>query len=207
MNRLANIAETVEGADLERFEPVTHRLEVYVVNLDMAALALEAIETATPRLAPDQMVRFEHGRQARGFDDARRWRAAHIALRLALERSIGPALRGVPYEIEPGGRPCISRAMRLPSVPHFSLAHAGSVALIGISPTGPLGVDIEVPRPLTVSVERRQRIVRAAEQLAAHAPLPSEPDGNPGALVKPEPSPNPGARSLLLATDAVPLPP
>lgn len=176
MSQWADMADTPKGADLDRFEPGTHPLEVYAVDLDAAALALEAIESATPRLSPDQISRFEQSKLARGFEDARRWRVAHIALRLALERSVGTALRGMPYEIEPGGRPRINRALRLSSVPHFSLAHAGSVALIGISQIGPLGVDIEVPRPLTVSHDRRQRMVQAAERLAADAPLPGEAD-------------------------------
>lgn len=172
MSRAADSAGSPKGAGLQSAAPIS----VYIVDVDAAVAALEAMEQETPRLAADQIARFEHSKQARGLDEARRWRGAHIALRLALERAAGPRLRGIPYEIEPGGRPRLSRAAGLSSIPDFSLAHAGSAALIGISQIGAVGVDIEVPRPFAIGAERRQRLEQAARQLAPGASLPDEPD-------------------------------
>lgn len=151
-------------------------LEILLADLGAARDALEAEEQATPRLSPDDIARFDRKSAALGIDDAQRWRAAHIALRIALERHIGPALRGIAYAIAPGGRPHLPRSLGLAIYPDFSLAHAGNVALIAISGDGAVGADIEVPRDIRMPDVRRQRIIRAATRLAPEHALPDEDD-------------------------------
>lgn len=149
---------------------------VFHVDLTKARDALEAEEARTVRLSDADRARFEQKTSALGAGDARRWRAAHIALRIALERATGSALRGVAFEIETGGRPRIPHNAAIANAPEFSLAHADSDALIAISVNGPVGVDIEVPRHVTISDDRRSRIEHAAQLVAPNASLPGDPD-------------------------------
>lgn len=147
-------------------------LTVYHVDLEHALEALEAEEFATPRLSSVEMARFQQKTNAIGADDARRWRSAHIALRIVLEQYLGVGLRGLAFEVEPGGRPRLpvrgSDALPL----HFSLSHAGSDALFALSPGGAIGVDLEVTRQFSISDERRRRIEMAAEKISPNSPLP-----------------------------------
>jgi 4'-phosphopantetheinyl transferase len=150
-------------------------LAIYFADLSHSVDMLEDAERITPRLSPDLLQRYQN-RTSVDADEARLWRAAHIALRIALERHTGAGIRGVPYDIEAGGRPRLSSDAHLAARPHFSLAHAGPYALIAISHAGPVGSDLEVTRPIHVSAERRERIERAAARLAPDAPLPETSD-------------------------------
>lgn len=140
-------------------------MAVVFADLDAAFSALEDVERGTPRLAAGQIARFQD-LTARGNKDARHWRAAHIALRIVLERYAGVAVRGVSYTIAPGGRPHLVALRDVPHPPHFSLSHTGAFALIAVSPSQPVGVDLEVPRVVSIAPERRQRIETAALRLA-----------------------------------------
>jgi 4'-phosphopantetheinyl transferase len=94
-------------------------------------------------------------------DRSRLWRAARIATRIVLERSGGAGLRNLDFEIKAGGRPGL-RSSGL----HFSVSHSGEGALIAVSKEMLIGVDLERARSLTMSAERRRRIIAAAERLA-----------------------------------------
>jgi 4'-phosphopantetheinyl transferase len=150
-------------------------LEILFVDLSAAHEALDAAEMAAPRLSADERSRTSD-MQRRGNEDAPLWRAAHIALRIAIERHAGAGARGVAYNIEPGGRPRLPVSDNLATSPHFNLAHAGAYALIAVSHAGPVGVDLETTREITMKPDRRKRIETAAEQLAPGHPLPLEPD-------------------------------
>lgn len=151
-------------------------MHLLLVDIASTLAELEAEERRTPRLSADQVARFDQKADARGSDDARTWRAAHIALRIALEHETGPAIRCVAYDIEPNGKPVLKRGSAMMAIPQFSLAHAASTALIAISTSGPVGVDLEVARELTISDDRRARIENAARSLAPDAPLPDDAD-------------------------------
>lgn len=151
-------------------------IEVFSIDLDASYGALEAAEQHTARLSADEIVRFDQKALALGSEYARRWRAAHIALRIVLERSTGAALRGVGYAIAHGGRPRVPRSVCLQLYPEFSLAHAGNAALIAVSRRQPVGIDVEITRDVRMSIERRARVVRAATQLAPDISLPVESD-------------------------------
>lgn len=139
-------------------------IELWLVDLSAAALALEKLEAATPRLAEadERKIAASVGAAAR-----RERRAAHIALRLLLERAFGPAWRCVPYDLAGTGKPVLNGAPG-----SFNLAHVDRFALIGLSATGPIGVDIEPARVINVTDERRGRIEKAAIALAGGAALP-----------------------------------
>lgn len=138
------------------------RLDVWLVDLDGAHEALEAAEVALPRLSTEDAVR------GSGFSDPRhgaRWQAARIALRIAIERIGGPALRGMPFGIEAQGRPTLPGSGVV-----FSLAHTMSPeaahALIAVATAGPLGCDIESGRTIAMSAVRLARLRQAGEALA-----------------------------------------
>lgn len=153
-----------------------HRsLEALFVDLTRAHDALDAVERATPRLSDDQRTRFDDMTR-RGNKDAALWRTAHIALRIALERFAGIGIREVAYVIDPGGRPRLAAADGLMPCPHFNLSHTGGYALIAVSHAGPVGIDLEADRAVSISGDRRQRIEAAAVRLSPDQPLPVAPD-------------------------------
>ncbi|HEX2839915.1 4'-phosphopantetheinyl transferase family protein [Hyphomicrobium sp.] len=137
--------------------------ELWLVELDKAAAALEALEATTPRLSSDIRRRLEAMRD----DTARRERRlSHIALRILLEAALGPAVRGQPFSLSPSGKP---------SLPgndlSFSLAHTKGLAAIAVGRSGPIGVDIERLRPVRVPQARRGPIEAEAMILASGEPL------------------------------------
>jgi 4'-phosphopantetheinyl transferase len=147
---------------------------IVFVDLKRCGEILDAAEHQHPRLSSAERERYQ-SRQSHNREDAELWRSAHIALRLALERSAGPGVREVPYGIEPGGRPRLLGNSGSRDLPHFSLAHAGHYALIAISSAGPVGADLEVSRDIKLSDDRRGRIEKAAAAVAPGVALPVEP--------------------------------
>lgn len=143
-------------------------LELWFADLDAAGPALEAVEKSVPRLAEADKKKI--AASAAGTMRAER-RAAHIALRLLIERAFGASWRRVPYELLGTGKPVLEGAPG-----SFNLAHVDRFALIGLSATGPIGVDLEPRRAIQIPDERRERIERAAIALAHGAPLPQEPE-------------------------------
>ncbi|MDP1910038.1 MAG: phosphopantetheinyl transferase [Hyphomicrobium sp.] len=139
--------------------------ELWCVDLGAAAPALHAIEQRTPRLCPADRSR------AASFSDARvrdEWLATHIALRLLIERAAGARWRGATFNRAARGKPQLDGAPL-----GFSISHAPGLALIGLSPVGSIGVDIERTRGVRIAAERRARIEAAGAALS-DAPLPSE---------------------------------
>ena len=125
--------------------------ELWLVDLDRAAPALEALERETSRLGPDDRARAMRGADAH---ERRHRLAAYMALRILLERACGPAIRGRKLLRGPSGKPHLG-----PDAPGFSLAHIDRLALIAMAPAGAVGVDLERPRRLHVSSRRRDEIL------------------------------------------------
>lgn len=142
-------------------------LELWCVDLAAAAPALQAVEARTPRLSAADETR------ASAFSDTgvrTEWRAAHIALRLVIERAAGARWRGAAFARRERGKPCLE------GVPiDFSLSHAPGLALIGIARGGLIGVDVERTRAVRIDTARRASIREAGSGLCA-ARLPSEGD-------------------------------
>ncbi|HML28483.1 MAG TPA: phosphopantetheinyl transferase [Hyphomicrobium sp.] len=143
-------------------------IELFFVDLLRGMPALDAEEARTPRLSDADRARAD----AMAEVEAKRlWRASRIATRIVLERLGGAALRRIAFEVEPGGRPILRGG------PHFSISHTGGAALIAVSNSTPVGVDLEQEsRALKMSAERRSRVVRAAADLGTLTPLSAEQD-------------------------------
>ncbi|HMN37305.1 MAG TPA: 4'-phosphopantetheinyl transferase superfamily protein [Hyphomicrobium sp.] len=145
-------------------------LELWLIDLDEMAGPLSAAEADCARLSPDEeeracVIPAPAARQ--------HWRNAHIALRLLLERWGGAGLRTQPFEVASGGRPWLPAP-----APHFSLSHAGSLALVGLTRIAPLGVDIEPVSARAMPAERRARIVNFANEISGGVGL-KHLDGRP----------------------------
>jgi len=139
--------------------------EVFFVDLVKSASLLDAEEKVTPRLSLSDSARVA---SMSGDSEGRRlWRNARIATRIVLERAGGSDIRQADFEIEPGGRPRLAAES-----PWFNVSHTGGAALIAVSKTTPVGVDLErKQRSLKMSGDRRQRIIASAERFGADRQL------------------------------------
>jgi 4'-phosphopantetheinyl transferase len=132
--------------------------ELWLVDLEAAAPALEALERDVARLSADDRDR------AGRLGDARERRhrlAAYVALRVVLERAGGAGVRGQRFIRPPCGKPRLRAAG-----PAFSLAHAGGLALIGVAGLQAIGVDLEETRALAMSQRRREEILAVGAGLS-----------------------------------------
>ncbi|MBY8864508.1 4'-phosphopantetheinyl transferase family protein [Streptomyces sennicomposti] len=107
----------------------------------------------------------EHNRAARYRRAADR--TAFIAGRAALRRVLAHQLDTQPWRIKFGRDPCPacgSPEHGPPSIvsPHtrlaFSFSRSGNRVLVAVSQTGPVGVDVEIVRPVDVDAMARQRL-------------------------------------------------
>jgi phosphopantetheinyl transferase len=140
-------------------------LELWHVDTRASGAALGALEERV-RLLSDR----EHERAAEFADraQAEEWLAAHITLRIVLERVTGRTARGAAFTRPAGGKP------QLEGRPvAFSLAHVPGAALIAIAPGGIVGVDLERARDVRVREPRRSRVEAAAAALNRETPLPA----------------------------------
>lgn len=139
-------------------------IEIWLVDLEKSAQALETLEKDTPRLAADECKR------ANAIGDLRERRhrlATYTALRIVLERIAGPGVRGLPFARHPGGKPRLDLGDA-----EFSLAHIDGLALIGVSSKPPLGVDLERMRPVKMTSRRLAEISAIGAGLS-DKPLPT----------------------------------
>lgn len=141
--------------------------ELWCVDLRVTAPALLVMEQATPRLSDEERHRADALSDAATRDE---WLAAHIALRLLIERACGDTWRKIPFARQERGKPVLAGAPIA-----FSLSHAPGIALIGLTTAMAIGVDVERPRTVRIDAARRQRI-RDAGQGASQAPLPETDD-------------------------------
>lgn len=141
-------------------------IELWLVDLERALTALEALEADTPRLAGDDNLRFAAMSNATA---RRERRSANIALRILLERKCGAAVRQVPFARNGAGKPSLPSGYA-----SFSLAHTQGVALVALADNGAVGVDIERARTVSMPEARRGPIEAAAVAWAHGVPLGGE---------------------------------
>ena len=117
------------------------------------------LERGTPRLSSADIARAEAMTADGGL--RRDWRASHIALRILIERWLGPEVRAKPFSIRPGGRPELDGAPI-----SFSLSHTGGLALIALASVGPIGADLERLRRIGIDGPRRAGLIEEARRMA-----------------------------------------
>jgi 4'-phosphopantetheinyl transferase len=142
------------------------QVELWFVDLNASGAGLNHIEARQPRLSRDDLAKIECS-VTRGAASHRR--AAHIALRLIIERMFGPQWRAQPFALAGTGKPYLDGLTG-----GFSLTHVDHYALVGVSNGGAIGVDLEPVKVRAVASERRQRIEAAALSIAHGARLPDQ---------------------------------
>ena len=100
-------------------------MELWLVDLQAAAPALEALERQIPRLSADDRTR---AGRLHDSGERRQRLAAYIALRIVIERIGGVEVRQRAFLRSPGERPHLGEA-----APTFSLSHSGGLALLGVA--------------------------------------------------------------------------
>jgi 4'-phosphopantetheinyl transferase len=112
-------------------------------------------------------------RQAEAFVQpihGRRYRTARGLLRLLLGGYLGRAAATLRFAYGPAGKPRLVDANE-PDPLEFNLSHSADWVLIGVTRTGPIGVDLEARRPIPEHPElARQNFARG--EIAALAALP-----------------------------------
>lgn len=103
----------------------------------------------------------------------------HAAHALLLERAaqvLGRSAGELHLVHEPGGRPRLAGdptggAVGLPARLHVAVSHGRGVVAVALSLAGPVGVDVEVVRPLpAVALARRWFPIDEADWVAGHSP-------------------------------------
>jgi 4'-phosphopantetheinyl transferase len=135
-----------------------------------AGPALRAIDQSVPLIAEAERRRAAEFADAAQADE---WLAAHIALRVVLQRALGTAARGIAFTRSAHGKPGLDG-----SAVAFSLAHIPGRALIALcgNGNGSVGVDLERARAVRVREPRRTRIEAAGAALSKVEPLPQARD-------------------------------
>jgi 4'-phosphopantetheinyl transferase len=132
-----------------------------------AGLRLDAARRAAclALLDRDETLRADRFLQARDRD---RFIASHAALRFLLAGALEAEARTLSFSVSAFGRPSLAGAQagRL----DVNLSHSGEHALVALSPTGRIGVDIEVPRPMpdALRIARAHFHPREVAALEAH---------------------------------------
>lgn len=147
-------------------EPAPLGAELWLADLALLEPALEALEQKTRRLSHDDLDRIARFASAGQRRDRR---LSYLALRVLLERHFGVRARGVAFERGRNGKPSLSGLAG-----DFSLAHTSGLALIGLAPSGRIGVDLETARNPSLPNARREKIERAAAALSPAQSLPEE---------------------------------
>jgi 4'-phosphopantetheinyl transferase len=128
------------------------------VDVERTAPALAELERDTPRLTAQDR------RRALAIKDPNEQQqrlAVYTALRVLLERMAGARAGRQPFIRSASGKPRLAA-----SSVKFSLSHIEGYALIGLTRSGEIGVDLERERPLRISPRRRDELIAVAEGLA-----------------------------------------
>jgi 4'-phosphopantetheinyl transferase len=95
------------------------------------------------------------------FDDLRRrYVAAHTFLRAALAEWVGVAPLDLVFARGAFGKPHLV----LGQAPDFSFSHSEGTAYLAVDPAGPIGVDVELARPIRDPLGSARLVFSASEQ-------------------------------------------
>lgn len=115
----------------------------------------------------------ERGRADRFLrsQDRDRFLASHAALRIILGGILGASPESLAFAISPTGRPSLAGWDAVPL--DFNLSHSGDHALVAVSTTTRIGVDIEAHRPLPDALRIAHAHFHRREVVALEAAGPS----------------------------------
>ncbi|TXN38952.1 4'-phosphopantetheinyl transferase superfamily protein [Methylobacterium sp. WL30] len=136
---------------------------IRVWSIDLA-LSAGQLARCDAWLSPDEAARADRFLRV---EDRDRFRASHAALRLILAPALGLGGDALAFTAGPAGKPELAGA--LAGSLRFNLSHSGTRALVGVSPTAAIGVDVEAVRPIpdVLRIARAHFAPWEAEALAA----------------------------------------
>ena len=130
-------------------------IHLWSVTLDVPD---ECVAILMKTLSPEERQRAERFHFAR---HRRRFTAARFFLRRLLAAYTGTAAECLRFSYGPQGKPAL-----LDGSLHFNLSHSGELAIVALSLSRPLGVDVERLRPVTDVLKIARRFFSASEQQA-----------------------------------------
>lgn len=131
-------------------------------DLWLADLSQEPDDRSLAWLSAEEHARAEQYRFPR---DARRYRAAHVALRRLLGKRLDRPPASLVIDRSVDGKPALADHPDL----CFSLSYAGDIALIALGPCGEIGVDIEAIRAVPDHAALARDYFTPSEQAALMA--------------------------------------
>lgn len=142
-----------------------HRAEVWLTDVDVGGRELDALGERFS-LLPEA----DRARLVTILDplDQQRWRRSRVVLRLLLAIHLGPERARAAFAVSGPGKPRVAGEHGI----DFSVSHSGSLTLVGITPVGRIGVDVETRTAIDMDHARRAAIEAAAAALAPGMPLP-----------------------------------
>lgn len=131
--------------------PARPDIRLWLIDLDAAPSSWD-----TSVLGPQEQARAARFR----FEvHAARYQASHVALRQILGQVTGRAPANLAFTEGSHGKPRLAQA----GMPHFNLSHSAGWALVGVDPSHPIGIDIEVVTPMDDADVLAQRNFTAHE--------------------------------------------
>lgn len=152
-------------------------VEVWLIELERSAAALEAEEARRPRLSSDDLDRIG---SLKADDMRQQRRLTTIALRGLIAARVGAGTYDrVPFRRLVAGKPVLDEADV-----SFSISHANGRALIALgSANEAVGIDLEARRELRLSEARRAVLIEAGRRLGPLAGEATVPAGDAAASV------------------------
>lgn len=113
-------------------------VHLWQVDLDLTRRQISQLQESLSIEETIRAGRFQFER------DRRRYEAVHGVLRIIMSRYLGCAPAQVHYQVTSKGKPFLANSSEL----YFNLSHSHERALVAITNSHPIGVDIEQIRPL-----------------------------------------------------------
>ncbi len=151
--------ELLSRVDAARGMTGTTSVHVWVANLDVPRAIRQSSAETLSRSERERAARF-HFEQ-----DRSRYIVGRGLLRTVLGQYLGISPGEVPLVYGPNGKPLLGSAGERASL-YFNLAHAQNLALLAVTITAEVGVDVEFVRPLRDAGELVRRFFSARENAA-----------------------------------------
>jgi 4'-phosphopantetheinyl transferase len=145
--------------------PAQHRIDVTSMLDTSAAQVWLVWLGADTDAGKDRMLCPDEAARATRFvfdKDRHRYIACRTHLRQLLAMHGGISPENTSFVYSPLGKPSLPGA----SLPHFNISHSGDVGMIALSAQGPVGVDIELVRPMPESALLAAEHFTSREQAA-----------------------------------------
>lgn len=124
--------------------PAPAPVRLWMVTLDAVPSAAGIASLSEAERTRAQRFAFEHLK--------RRYFASHVALRETLAECTGVTAVDQRFTEGPFGKPALANAACA-----FNMSHSDDVALIAVAPSGEIGVDVEVLRPVNDAIALAER--------------------------------------------------